>query len=565
MTDNRTLRWFLFAYLALVFVFIFAPIFFSVVFSLIGVLLGLVIFQMEFVIIMTMIGIISLAGVVVNNAIVLVDYTNILNILELSQIPIHSKERNCPLVFMGGTAAYNPEPMAEFIDFFALGEGENELKKVIDLFKNWDRNNKNEFLEKASKIQGIYVPSHFEVKYKDNGRIEKISPLGNTKKIIKDVVPDINESYSPLKPIVPFGRVAMDKANVELFRGCTRGCRFCQAGIVYRPVREKTVGKLKYEMEEILKNTGYEEITLLSLSSSDYSHLDEIIDVANEISKKYKVSVSVPSLRIDKFPEKLGKMIVSQRVHTITFAIEAATERLRNIINKTINEEDIFSTVEKAVSLGFHTLKFYFMIGLPMETNEDVRAIPDLVKRIYKHGQKFRNFKKPLSIHLSINPFMPQPNTVFQWDRYETLENLENKKELIRSELRGRQFKVDFGVFKMNKLEVALGRGDRRLSHVVETAFKKGAKMDGWTETFNLNLWIESFKENGLDINFYTDNIPYDAVLPWEHLQSGVSKRYLLFEKQKSIQGKTTHDCRDGICNGCGITDFFACPVLIKK
>ena len=214
------------------------------------------------------------------------DYTNILNILELSQIPIHSEERNYPLVFMGGTAAYNPEPMVEFIDFFALGEGENELKKVIDLFKNWDRNNKNEFLEKASKIQGIYVPSHFEVKYKDNGRIEKITPLGNTKKIIKDVVPDINESYSPLKPIVPFGRVAMDKANVELFRGCTRGCRFCQAGMVYRPVREKTVDKLKYEMEEILKNTGYEEITLLSLSSSDYSHLDEIIDVANKISKK---------------------------------------------------------------------------------------------------------------------------------------------------------------------------------------------------------------------------------------------------------------------------------------
>ncbi len=493
------------------------------------------------------------------------DYTNILNILELSQIPIHSNKRSYPFIFMGGTAAYNPEPIADFIDFFALGEGENELKKVIQVFKKHRGKSKTEFLKEVSGLNGIYVPSFFDIEYKDSGRVKNIIPISDKKLVVKDIVADLDKSYFPLKPIVPFGRVAMDKASVELFRGCTRGCRFCQAGIVYRPVREKTVSKLKYEMEEILKNTGYEEITLLSLSSSDYSHLDEIIDVANEISKKYNVSISVPSLRIDKFPEKLGRMIVAQRVHTITFAIESATERLRNIINKTINEEDIFSTVEKAVSLGFHTLKFYFMIGLPNETDEDVLAIPDLVRRIYKHGQRFKSFRKPLSIHLSINPFMPLSNTVFQWEPYEKIENLERKKEIIRSGLKGKQFKVDFGFFKMNKLEVALGRGDRRLSKVIESAFKKGAKMDGWTETFNFNRWIMAFKESNLDIDFYTSGIPLSSVLPWDHLSCGVSKKYLLLERKHSLEGKTTQDCRNGVCNGCEITHFFACPVLDNK
>ncbi len=490
------------------------------------------------------------------------DYTNILNILDLAQIPIHSRDRKYPLVFMGGTTAYNPEPMHEFIDFFALGEGENEIKKVINVFRQWNGKDKKHFLNLVSRVQGIYVPSHFDVEYLNNATIKKIIPLSDEKKVIKDVVPDINRSYFPLKPIVPFGRTAMDKANVELFRGCTRGCRFCQAGMVYRPVREKTVERLKYEMEEILKNTGYEEITLLSLSSSDYSHLDEIIDISEEISKKYHVSISVPSLRIDKFPEKLGRMIVSQRVHTITFAIEAATERLRNVINKTINEKDIFQTVEKAVKLGFHTLKFYFMIGLPTETEEDVKAIPNLVKRIYAHGQKFKTFKKPLSIHLSINPFMPQPNTVFQWEPFDSLENLKRKSSIIKNELNSKRYKVNFGFFEMNKLETALGRGNRKLSKVIETAFRNGAKMDGWTESFDLNVWMKAFEDNELDINNFTGKIPENAVLPWDHLSCGVSKRYLKWEKQKALKESTTNDCRNGICNGCGITDFFVCPVL---
>ncbi len=476
------------------------------------------------------------------------DYTNILNILDLSHIKIHKKDRDHPIVLAGGTSMYNPAPISPFIDFFSIGEGEYQIPKIIKTFREWDRKNKNDFLNAVSHINGIYVPSIHNENHK----------------IVKDIVPDLNSSYVPLKPIVPFGKVVMDKANIEVFRGCTRGCRFCQAGIVYRPVREKSIERIKYEAEEILKNTGYEELTFLSLSSSDYSHLDELIDLSKELIKKYHISVSVPSLRIDKFPVSLGKMIVSERVHSITFAIEAATERLRNVINKTINEEDIFNTVKTVASLGFHTIKFYFIIGLPTETDQDILAIPTLVRRIYSFAKKYKTAKRPISIHLSINPFMPQPNTVFQWEKFDSLDNLQRKLDMIKNGLKGKQFKINFTNFEMNYIETILGRGDESLSKVIETAWRNGAKMDGWQESFDFSVWNNAFKVCGIDPKPYVSSIPLDKALPWDHISSGVSKDFLKREYAKAMRGETTEDCRNGKCKGCGITDYFVCPALQK-
>lgn len=476
------------------------------------------------------------------------DYTNILNILDLSHINIHKKDRDYPIVLAGGTSVYNPTPISPFVDFFSIGEGEYQIPKIIKAFKEWNKKDKNDLLNVVSYINGVYVPS--------------INNENHT--VIKDIVPDLNSSYVALKPIVPFGKVAMDKASVEIFRGCTRGCRFCQAGIVYRPVREKSIERIRYEAEEILKNTGYEELTFLSLSSSDYSHLDELIDLSKELIKKYHISISVPSLRIDKFPASLGKMIVSQRVHSVTFAIEAATERLRNVINKTIREEDIFNTVKTVASLGFHTIKFYFIIGLPTETDQDVLAIPALVRRIYTVAKKYRTSKKPISIHLSINPFMPQPNTVFQWEKFDSLDSLKRKISIIREGLKGKQFKINFANFEMNYIETVLERGDENLSKVIETAWRNGAKMDGWQESFNFSIWKDAFKICRVDPKPYVSSIPLDKPLSWDRISPGVSKDFLKREYAKAMKEETTEDCRNGKCKGCGITSYFVCPVLQK-
>ena len=492
------------------------------------------------------------------------DFTNILNIFNLSQIDIHAEQRKSPIIFMGGTSAYNPEPLYKFMDFFAVGEGENMFPAIISKFKNWNRIDKDKFLETLLEIQGIYIPKFFEVLNEENGKIKSVTPLKGKKFVVKDIVQDLNNSYFPLKPVVPYGKTVMDRAYIELFRGCTRGCRFCQAGIVYRPVREKRLDKIEYELENILKNTGYEEVTFLSLSTSDYSDLDGLILLAKRIIKKYGVSISLPSLRIDKFPEELGQMVVDERVQGMTFAIEAGSERLRKVINKTITEEQILTTVKRISTLGFHVLKLYYIIGLPTETEEDIISLVNLTKKIYNVAQEYRSSQKPISIHLSINPFMPEPNTVFQWEKFEDIDSLQKKKKMIVKNLKGKNFKINFSNFEMNYIETILSRGDRRLSKVLESAWKNGCKMDGWIEKFNLNNWIGAFKENNLSPDSYADKIDINSVLPWEYIRSGVSKQFLIKEYNEAMNEETTEDCRTSLCVGCGIVENFNCSTFNK-
>ena len=492
------------------------------------------------------------------------DFTNILNIFNLSQIDIHAEQRKSPIIFMGGTSAYNPEPLYKFMDFFAVGEGENMFPAIISKFKNWNRIDKDKFLETLLEIRGIYIPKFFEVLNEENGKIKSVTPLKGKKFVVKDIVQDLNNSYFPLKPVVPYGKTVMDRAYIELFRGCTRGCRFCQAGIVYRPVREKRLDKIEYELENILKNTGYEEVTFLSLSTGDYSDLDGLILLAKRIIKKYGVSVSLPSLRIDNFKEELGQMVVDERVQGMTFAIEAGSERLRKVINKTITEEQILTTVKRISTLGFHVLKLYYIIGLPTETEEDIISLVNLTKKIYNVAQEYRSSQKPISIHLSINPFMPEPNTVFQWEKFEDIDSLQKKKKMIVKNLKGKNFKINFSNFEMNYIETILSRGDRRLSKVLESAWKNGCKMDGWIEKFNLNNWIGAFKENNLSPDSYADKIDIDSVLPWEHIRSGVSKQFLIKEYNEAMNEETTEDCRTSLCVGCGIVENFNCSTFNK-
>ena len=492
------------------------------------------------------------------------DFTNILNIFNLSQIDIHAEQRKSPIIFMGGTSAYNPEPLYKFMDFFAVGEGENMFPAIISKFKNWNRIDKGKFLETLLEIRGIYIPKFFEVLDEETGKIKSVTPLKGKKFVVKDIVQDLNNSYFPLKPVVPYGKTVMDKAYIELFRGCTRGCRFCQAGIVYRPVREKRLDKIEYELENILKNTGYEEVTFLSLSTGDYSDLDGLILLAKRIIKKYGVSVSLPSLRIDNFKEELGQMVVDERVQGMTFAIEAGSERLRKVINKTITEEQILTTVKRISTLGFHVLKLYYIIGLPTETEEDIISLVNLTKKIYNVAQEYRSSQKPISIHLSINPFMPEPNTVFQWEKFEDIDSLQKKKKMIVKNLKGKNFKINFSNFEMNYIETILSRGDRRLSKVLESAWKNGCKMDGWIEKFNLNNWIGAFKENNLSPDSYADKIDINSVLPWEYIRSGVSKQFLIKEYNEAMNEETTEDCRTSLCVGCGIVENFNCSTFNK-
>lgn len=488
-------------------------------------------------------------------------YTNILNMLDMARIPIRASKRGetDPIVICGGPCAYNPEPLYDIADIFALGEGEEQINELLDLYKECKRLglNKSEFLRKATKVRGIYVPSLYDVTYNEDGTINSFKPKYEDvpKKVYKAIVKDFNEVNFPDKLLVPYGEIVHDRVTVETFRGCTRGCRFCQAGMVYRPVREKSTDKLMEQIDDLLKATGYEEVSLVSLSICDYSDIQNLI---KSIIQKYsdkKVGVSLPSIRIDSFAVDLINEIQKVRKTGLTFAPEAGSQRMRDIINKGVTEENLVDSVSSAFKSGWSTIKLYFMIGLPYETSEDVIGIADLGEKVVNEYYKIPKDqrKKGLKVTLSTSIFVPKPFTPFQWAPQDRMETVKEKIKLLRSSIKSKAIIYNWHESPVSYTEAVLARGDRKLCDVIIKAFENGAKFDGWGEYFNFDTWINAMKECGVDGDFYAyRERSYDEILPWDFIDIGVSKEFLIIENERAKKAEVTPDCRLG-CKNCGI------------
>lgn len=492
-------------------------------------------------------------------------YSNILNMLNLGGIPLRSSERNesDPIVIAGGPCAYNPEPLAEIVDIFLMGEGEELLIEFFDIYRKIKKDGlgKKQLLEKVSKIEGVYIPSFYEFRYAEDGTIKAFVPKNEEypAKIKKRIVKDINKTFYPEKVIVPFADIVHDRAMVEIFRGCTRGCRFCQAGMIYRPIRERKSDKVLELADKLLESTGYEEISISSLSTSDYSQLNELVRglIDRYISKR--IGVSVPSLRLDSFSIKLIEEIQKVRKTGLTFAPEAGTQRLRDVINKGIEEKDLTYAVTNAFELGWNSVKLYFMIGLPTETFEDLDGIADLAKKVvdiyYKTPKE--NRRKGLKVTISTSSFVPKPFTPFQWEPQDEIDTLVEKQMYLKDKLKLKKITYNYHDSKTSFLEGVFARGDRRLCNVLIKAFEKGCRFDGWQEQFQYDRWMEAFSECGVDPHFYANRKrDYKEILPWDHIDVGVTKKYLINENEKAKDEKLTRDCRLS-CTGCGINNGF--------
>jgi len=486
-------------------------------------------------------------------------YTNIINMLRLSNISILSNHRgeNDPIICAGGPCACNPEPLADVIDFFVIGEAEEVLHDIMNLYKLCKKESipKKQFLDKVSQIQGVYVPSLYEVKYNQDNTIDSITHKNNKTppKIKKRIIKNLDTSFFPGQVIVPFTSIVHDRIMLEMFRGCIRGCRFCQAGFIYRPVRERSVQALLRLANLLEKSTGYEEISLVSLSTSDYSKLEDFTQKLMAQMESKKVNISLPSLRVDSFSINLMQKAQKVRKAGLTFAPEAGTQRLRDVINKGITESDILNSIKIACQGGWTNIKLYFMIGLPTETLEDVRGIAILCNKILFMAKNICT-RKP-SISVSVSSFIPKPFTPFQWENQNSIDELQYKQSLLKKHL-NRSINYNWHDVFTSFLEAVLSRGDRRLTQVIIKANEKGCKFDGWGEQLKFNGWMDAFKECNIDPNFYaTRKRNHDEVMPWSHVDIGVTQDFFIKENQKAYDGIVSTNCKEG-CLGCGIKTF---------
>lgn len=489
-------------------------------------------------------------------------YSNIVNMLDLANVEVESKKRGegDPFVCFGGPCAYSAEAIADFADFYMLGEGEEVIIEVMNAYKEWKKENgkRFDFLKKISKIEGVYVPSFYDVEYNDDGLVKEIKTLYDfvPKTVKKRIIKDMDTSFYPDRIIVPFGEIVHDRIMLEMFRGCIRGCRFCQAGFIYRPVREKSKEVLLKQASDLLKNTGYEEISLSSLSTSDYRDLKDFTSELIKITESKKVNLSLPSLRLDSFSMDLMQKVQKVRKSSLTFAPEAGTQRMRDVINKGITEEDLINSANLAFSGGYSSIKLYFMLGLPFEEIEDVIGIAHLSNKVLAQYFAIEKEKRPKGLRLtvSVSSFVPKAFTPFQWARQNSLSEIREKQTALKDNM-PKRINFSYHEAPVSVLEGVFARGDRRLSKVILTAVKNGVRFDGWDEHFKMDVWQKAFEECNLDPKFYVRERDFDEILPWDMIDVGVSKKFLISEAKKAKEAIVTPNCRQK-CAGCGAMSF---------
>ncbi len=491
-------------------------------------------------------------------------YSNIINMLDLAGIaPLRTdRGEDAPFIYAGGPCAYNPEPLADVMDFFMIGESEEQIIQVMNAYRTWKQSGapKRAFLEALLSIQGIYVPGFYDVTYNEDGTIKEMVPNHPKApaRVKKQFVRDMDKAFYPEAMIVPYMEIIHDRITLELFRGCIRGCRFCQAGMIYRPVRQRSPKRLLELAEKLIESTGYEEISMSSLSTSDYTQLAELTEGLLDLTVEKKINLSLPSLRIDNFSLELMQKVQKVRKSGLTFAPEAGSQRLRDVINKGVNEEDLIRSVSLAFAGGYSGVKLYFMIGLPTETEDDVKQIAHLAHKVvqaYRDTPKEKR-NKGLRVTVSASSFVPKPFTPFQWAAQDDIETLRDKQHLIKDEIRDKAIQYNWHEAKLSVLEGVFARGDRKLARVLIRAQKLGVRFDAWQECFQYDLWQEAFRLEGIDPNFYNHRErSYEEILPWEVIDPGVSRKFLERENEKAKRGEVTRNCWES-CSGCGIKQF---------